>query len=94
MGAYIGYTVPHPEEPVMVFKVAVGQAGADVRSVMQAGLREHVLPLLTALRDEWVDVSGLDKAKDRRGAPLEAVATRSSRGMAARIRNSLASGAV
>ncbi len=70
--SFIGYSQPHPQEDVIVFKVKLARAGDDPRARIVEGL-EWLGGQLRALLDEWVRFSLLDKARDSRGNPLLAV---------------------
>lgn len=71
--SFIGYTQPHPQEDIIVFKIKLAKAGDDVRARLVEGLvwlQGH----LADLREEWIGFSKLASVRDSRGLPLEAVA--------------------
>ena len=70
--SFIGYSQPHPQEEVVVFKVKVARAGDDVRARLVEGLG-WLEGQLRELMEEWVRFSRLDAARDAKGALVVAV---------------------
>ena len=54
---YVGYHMPHPQEPLIVIKIKLAPGG-NVLAMLADGMR-HVLDLLQDLNREWVSASGL-----------------------------------
>jgi DNA-directed RNA polymerase subunit L len=71
--SFIGYSQPHPQEDVIVFKIKLTHPGDDVRTRFAQGLA-WLQTHLGALLDEWVRFSGLADVRDAKGNPLAAVA--------------------
>ena len=70
--SFVGYSQPHPQEDVVVFKLKLSRAGDDLRARMDDGLA-WLQDRLRDLRDEWIRFRALEAVRDGAGKPLDAV---------------------
>lgn len=70
--SFVGYSQPHPQEEVVVFKLKLSRAGDDLRTRLDEGLA-WLQDQLHDLRDEWIRFSSLEDVRDGAGRPLDAV---------------------
>ncbi len=63
--SYVGYTMPHPQDPLVLLKIKLAPAGraTGITARLDEGLA-HVLKLLEDLTFEWVTFAGLVNSKD------------------------------
>lgn len=70
--SFVGYSQPHPQEEIVVFKLKLSRAGDDLRARLAEGLA-WLQDRLRDLRDEWIRFSALEDVRDGSGKPLDAV---------------------
>lgn len=56
--SYVGYSMPHPQERVILIKIRLTKPGPNIRDLLVEGLQRSIA-ILTSLMKEWIDASGL-----------------------------------